>query len=361
MRKIVFLHIEKAAGSSIRDLLYNNFGRDNVYWHGVNEGKSSFLSFPIVGGHKPLTDYSELVKEESLFLAILRDPLDRVISLYNHYIQNSISEMIKSPGFDIGSLENTLKYCVSFQISISNGQCRYVSGSPSFIETLSRVKDSNYVIGLFEELREFEKFISEKIRLSYTSIPKTNVGSEGYKDRVEVTSVSREIIIELTAEDQKLYNYVRDSRSGLYSSLSDPDWSKFVEVLEPLRGFGSSPDYSGKLSCSDFRNELATNEIFRIEVEVVNNSDFEWINSQKDLKISYHWLYEDGSVFDFEGRRFSVESYSIKGKGQYHGIVEVCSPNNEGCYILQLTLLREGFAWLENKGFSPLNIGVVVS
>ena len=361
MEKIVFLHIEKAAGSSVRIFFYSNFGRNNVYWHGVNDKRTSFLSFPIVGGHKSMAFYDDLVSNKTLFLGILRNPRDRVISLYNYYKEGKSPIFLENnPDFDSNSLENTLNNCRSFIAIIQNGQCNYVSGYPLFEETLEKMNHGNYLIGILEDLGAFKSFLNNKLMLSQKSFPISNIGAKGYKSQVIVNSASEEIISQLTKEDEKLYAYVRKSCSGVYKPSKPDIWQEVLRLVNPLKSDAEPSEYLGELLCSECPSELNKGERFALDVEVRNSSADDWINKKGDLKISYHWLNDKGEVYSFEGKRFPVEIEIIKANSSYKRRIDVYPPKIQGQFTLQLTMIKEGFAWLEKIGFSSKKIEFVV-
>lgn len=80
-RKAVFIHIQKTAGSSLVHLAKHQYGQNSVSSHGdFYKGYSDEKNF--ISGHFGAT-YAERYLADRFSFTFLRDPIDRVISLYN--------------------------------------------------------------------------------------------------------------------------------------------------------------------------------------------------------------------------------------------------------------------------------------
>lgn len=98
LKRALFLHIQKTAGTSIVDLARGAYGNDNVVSHGdyllgspdksldkiiVARGHDpeDFHSFPFVSGHFGF-DYARTLFADRFSFTFLRDPIERVLSYY---------------------------------------------------------------------------------------------------------------------------------------------------------------------------------------------------------------------------------------------------------------------------------------
>lgn len=220
IEKIIFLHIEKVAGSSQREWFYRHFGRDNVYWHGITSEGAIDDSF-LIGGHESFDYYEK--NQNFIYLSLVRDPIERVLSFYN-YCKNVIPESWIPLGLDISSFKNTILSCDHFRNAIRNGQCRYISGSFLFEDTVKCLEKYSFLIGELSNLEVFNKQIEEKLYLDKIPIPKKNVGVLNYKDDIDIDSECINELNLLLEEDFKLFNFIKVDHHGLYLSVKNSDW-----------------------------------------------------------------------------------------------------------------------------------------
>ncbi len=99
---IVFLHIARCGGSTVKNMLDLYFANSRILKasllhfegnrvEGIAAGSDTPVSFSIatahyhcVSGHSNLDDLLEIFPEAD-YIAMLRDPVERVVSLYNYW------------------------------------------------------------------------------------------------------------------------------------------------------------------------------------------------------------------------------------------------------------------------------------
>ena len=135
---LIFLHIPKSAGRTLKSVIDRQFNRNTVYSIGGNIRQSiqAFKELPeeerkkfrFVRGHMYF-GLHEYLKKPCHYITILRDPIDRVISHYyyvlrspDHYLHNEIK--LKKL-----SLEDYVSNNLSTELE--NGQTRLISGIES--------------------------------------------------------------------------------------------------------------------------------------------------------------------------------------------------------------------------------------
>jgi len=89
-KKLVFIHIPKTAGTSLRLLLESNYREDErigIYSHeNLDQRLAAALADPkikCIYGHFPLRPV--VVESEAMVMTLLREPIARSMSHYNHY------------------------------------------------------------------------------------------------------------------------------------------------------------------------------------------------------------------------------------------------------------------------------------
>ena len=93
MYRLIFMHMPKCAGRSVKALLNANYGSvlevNNMNW--LDKQKSEDLvGFPLIMGHIQFCNIRRLI-DHYRFITILRDPLERTISQYNHFMTKKTS------------------------------------------------------------------------------------------------------------------------------------------------------------------------------------------------------------------------------------------------------------------------------
>lgn len=232
---LVYLHIEKAAGSAQRTYFYNTIGKNNVYWHRVpvssNQLKKSMYDFFLIGGHEAYPFYND---KELLYTTVTRNPIHRVLSFYN-YCKEVIPNSWVPLGLDIHSLKKTIKSCKQFRLNIKNAQCRYISGSERFDDVINIILKKSFLIGCLENINLFNSYIARNLELYYKDLPLNNTGKRGYVNDIELDEECLIEIEKLIGEDIKLYKFISEDCKGLYSSVSDKRWSLAKTALIELR------------------------------------------------------------------------------------------------------------------------------
>ncbi|MDX1733220.1 MAG: hypothetical protein R3228_02600 [Halioglobus sp.] len=185
----------------------------------------------MIGGHQPLRYYpAEL---DALYLAVIREPISRVLSSYSYCTRTDFAEDIYAPGrrkaveqwrkrgIDPDSLVNSLRTCAPFRERVSNLQCRYLSrGSATYedaMDTLSRIE---CMVCDIAELPRLNAELASRMGWGGVPTQRANRSKPGTEDALDREPEAREIIEELAAEDLRLYDAIRNDFGGLYSNVS---------------------------------------------------------------------------------------------------------------------------------------------
>ena len=95
--KAIFMHIRKTAGTSLVDLLKRVYGNDNTISHGdfiTKENIEEYRKIPFISGHFGF-DFFSRINEDRFSFVFLREPRDRIISLYFYLLNEDITEDLK--------------------------------------------------------------------------------------------------------------------------------------------------------------------------------------------------------------------------------------------------------------------------
>lgn len=215
---LVFIHIEKAAGTSQRALLDQMYGCNNVLWRGRDfvgrRGRKlpDITRHPIIGGHLSAADFED-VRTPVLYLSIVRDPVSRAVSLFHYFSEHGPDKDRKEwrkKGLDPSSMTRTIQSVPAFRDAVSNRQCYRLSGMSDFEDTLDVLQRENYLIGTFERVDEFTDRVA--LLLGWPSVKAGRHNRARRSEYLEETLAEpglEELILSINSEDEQLYRFVK--------------------------------------------------------------------------------------------------------------------------------------------------------
>ena len=235
--KLVYLHISKSAGTSFCAYLRRVYPHDLIWWYGEDSSAEIFepeecRDAVVLGGHRPASFYPEGLP--LLFLSVIRDPVDRAISLFNYYttlpakthhsykhrewlLANWINQ-----GIVPGNMEKSIEQCDEFRREISNYQCSYLSvPGGTFEQAAQTIENSNYILGVFTELPLFHRYLQELFDWPVNQVFKLNTAPEGYREKFDTQKHTIELVRELNSDDLQLFDFVKNVHKGLYENCGD--------------------------------------------------------------------------------------------------------------------------------------------
>lgn len=353
---LVFLHIEKTAGTTFRSQFYSMYGIDKVFWHNIDGISPSFEIDPyqkknmlVIGGHQMFAFYP-LNLAQFYFMAILRDPLTRSLSLYNYFkkiVKNSKNpnenSMVLEGKFNPDSLIDTLKNSHFFNNQIQNRQCRYLSGTSSAAKTIEHIRKFPFLIGTQENLEVYTEFCQQTFNWPRYKFPKYNCAEENYQSGLELNTESRSIINELTKEDKLLHEYVTQQKI-----IFDPFLWKKTKAFQLKSNFQLPiypPCFNLNYCAQKKENFQNLNEkTLRINIEIENLED-RYIPPGKISKlfITHQW-YRQGEKYLHQDNR-SLLPFELKPKETTPIEISVNLPTEGGDYILLVTFIQDSLAW----------------
>lgn len=217
-KKAVFLHIEKSAGTSFRNFAKSRANQEGAIFWWNKETNHLKIDSPevkkshIIGGHKRIDFYKGM---NALYLAVVREPIDRVVSLFNYH---ATKHVMSADGFNPDSLEDTLKNCEFFRRKIQGAQCKYLGGEASFESALTSLQTRPFIVGSFDYIDNFNKRFFGAFGLATESFANANVGRAGYKDQIILTEHGKSILNDLLVEDYKLYDFINSQSGGVFEN-----------------------------------------------------------------------------------------------------------------------------------------------
>jgi hypothetical protein len=226
--RLLFLHIPKTAGSTLRRIIERRYGRRAVFSVGEATGADidrlagmtpqQLERIRAVVGHFPFGLHA-LLPDASTYVTLLREPADRIVSHFYYAARTSESPLfaeIEATGRNLRRYVEEAPAAAWF----NNGQTRLLGSidprdaAPADRSTLDRAKArllSDFaIVGLAER---FDESLA-RIAARFAWPPGTRYGSEKIStNRVPLSEVSAEdlaVIRTRNALDEELYRFARE-------------------------------------------------------------------------------------------------------------------------------------------------------
>jgi hypothetical protein len=240
MSQIIFHHIPKNAGTSLRASVDSCLDKNSFFWHysaPLNltieisdffalsnpeilkaELKNTIESKRFLGGHFSLPDYLNLrslyqISNDTVHLFVLRNPVERVIS-YWEFCQN-LPEHVHKTEKDIST---ALNEGFGFFKAVPWEQNYYISGQNSFDKSIEEINKHKFIIVTSNKLEVLKNYLN--MQFSAENISSSNKKFNVNPDQNYQLKYAhvKDRIADLVKEDQKLYQFV-SSNGGVFSNV----------------------------------------------------------------------------------------------------------------------------------------------
>jgi hypothetical protein len=217
---LVFVHLPKTAGTFVRSVLNSNYEDvQSVYTtppfkplrNMSHDEKELILKADVVIGHVSVYEFSTELHSDLKFYTVLRNPVDRVISYYNHMMTHN--ELYKTKKLSpLSYLENSNDY------QLDNLQLRYLSGNPvkqsvgepELEKAISMIKSGRIIPGIKEDMQRTFRSLLIFRGANASDYPERNKSSFGFS-RASMTDAEIDAFRQHNALDMKLYSYCRNA------------------------------------------------------------------------------------------------------------------------------------------------------
>lgn len=216
---VVYIHIFKAAGTSIQMQMRSSFGLEGV--PKVNDGpefenrvKSALSSnkVKVLAGHfryfRIAKEFDKIYDKPPVCFSFVRDPIDRIVSAYNYFRGN------KTEKWHLKSLEMDINSFIYFILDndpemISNHQCKSLSEKMegSFEAAKFNIEKNFSFVGSVENIEKSAAAMKGLlgIDISPDSFSNRSVKHQG---RSDLSDEALALLRSETSEDERLYNYI---------------------------------------------------------------------------------------------------------------------------------------------------------
>jgi len=240
-RAVIFIHIPKTAGSTLRPIMDRHYPRHVIRkLDFLPRDLDAFLKLPeqarsqirVLQGHFPFGLHEQLAVPAD-YVTILRDPVDRIISMYywiqgNHeHVLNKLVRSMSLKDFADSGFEITTNH----QTSLISGLIANPENN-AFAIARSHLESEITAFGLNERFDESLLLFKKRLGWKHIFYSRRNV-TKSRPRRSEVPASVLEIIQRHNSLDLKLYEFAREKFDGAIRDLG-PSFQDEVRRFQGL-------------------------------------------------------------------------------------------------------------------------------
>ena len=144
-------------------------------------------------------------------------------------------------------------------------------------------------------------------------------------------------------------------RRAVDPGVARPGLQALAQLAPPVRDFKASFDVP------DPPATLTASQRIALRVDIHNTGTDRWPSlGERSVRVAYHWAREDGSIAVQDGERTHLPNDVAPGK-RVSMWATIVAPAAAGRYRLQLSLVQESIAWLEQVGGTPRELAVTIT
>lgn len=236
---LVFVHINKTAGSTVRYILRSSFGTRHCEvepWHAQWSGspfsnedllrlRKVYPRLESIAGHR-LTGYINLHENGTKFdyFTFMRDPVKTCASRFQYNVQYRKK---KDLVFEEWIQKDWTR----------NSQTKLIAGVPDVEKAIRIIKDKNIFVGLVEHFDEsmlmLKKLRAENLNISYQRV--NTASSNNLAKELLSNEKTRQMLIEANRLDQELYEFVKQELYPSYQREYGPSLADDVARYQQTR------------------------------------------------------------------------------------------------------------------------------
>jgi hypothetical protein len=389
MDPVYFLHVPKTGGSSLISFLEDQFDPEEICPAQVLTElfalpRESMGQYRLFRGHHWYVPHAYAGRSLT-HISMLRDPVQRTVSWYRHAQRSadtyrhqqmndegwSLLDFVRDPqtNWDIVNTQTLFlaadfDYERLFRDPVDYGRAAVKEFAArrrdrTLLDLAKRRLESFAFFGITERMRDSMNMLAYALGFSPRfSIPQLNTSSV----RPETYQLSEEeldAINELTPLDQELYAWgceLFEERMGdMLRSLLTEHYERSDALIKRSWHAPIAEQARSQVKVAVLRvpPEVAVKESFAVDVRLSNQSRYLMSSrAPNPVHVAYHWLeLESKQAVVFDGERTRLPASLMPGEEQEMQ-ARVVAPAVAGRYVLRVTLVQEGIAWLDDGNSS---------
>lgn len=218
---LIFMHIPKTGGMSLRNMLFEHFSEEEVYLHYPTEGRPEPPKNPpkLISGHFYYGIHRQFEPFSYSYVTIVRHPLERLVSHYRY-----IFPQLKHPPSFSSFIETE---------RLRNLQTKYVAGGSADFKKAQENLKHFLVCGVTEMFIETAFLLKKELNLQSIHLRRDNITAKK-EPAVEITSAIAEKVKKLHALDFMLYRIVKSKLEKEIARLAENEKQMLRQMRQQL-------------------------------------------------------------------------------------------------------------------------------
>lgn len=365
--KIIFVHMPKAAGSSQLKILEDIYGHDEVFWwpriYGRNVKTLQGPDTPrwaVSGGHIPLKNYDMPHNKHALVLSLLREPVARVLSLFDfcarpdnapdlesRQARTKMQTELMDDGFVPSSIKQSIERSEVFRNHCTNAQCGHLSlYEPTLAGVERTLAGHNHIIGVTDAIVSFHQMLRQTLGWQASNI------AINKSEKPPPTHLLREpglldLLRSINQQDEALYRFVNSRENQLWSHFPSLDFVRYFLSRPPKIEPCDLNTLTGVSISAPREISFAAGVPTRVKVDITNGSRHRVCAlRERGLFVSYHLFDKQGHRMEHHGQRTLVPC-DVLPQSVVTVDVTITIPKRyeQEVDTLEIGMLYEGKAW----------------
>lgn len=220
----VFVHIQKTAGTSMRNALEALFGRDRIYWHGRDgmitdlaaRGELERLAaFDLVGGHFTAAMVQPRdVGRPTVLVSLVRNPVDQIVSHFEFVRTRPDNRLHTGSPFAEAVIGQT-----EFARFSRALQCRMLTGESDGEAAFAALQRTEHIVAVVERAAQVVARVAKLAGIERdVTLGRINVAAPGYRERYD-DPAAMAAVRQIAHQDFRLFHRIVEN-GGLSERIS---------------------------------------------------------------------------------------------------------------------------------------------
>ena len=190
-------------------------GRQRVYWMVVANSQQwtdiddfDCKRFAAVGGHHPVVLFDRIARPK-VFMAVIRDPIQRAISLFHYIVEGSPRPHPLRPELRSLTVPQALERSAQFRHLVTDAQCLMIGGARHYDAALQSLCERVWFVDITERIDPLFARVCRKLGWPHRALLRENAGPSGYAEAY-ACDATIDALQQLNKNDMRLYRMFAD-------------------------------------------------------------------------------------------------------------------------------------------------------
>jgi hypothetical protein len=209
------VHLPKTGGASLQATLISMLGRQRVYWMVVANAQQwrhiedlDCRRFAAVGGHHSVALFDKIARPK-VYMAVIRDPIQRAISLFHYIVEGSPRPHPLRPELRGLTVPQALARSAQFRHLVTDAQCLMIGGARHYDAALQSLCERVWFVDTTQNIDPLFTRVCRKFGWPNRALLRENAAPSGYAEAY-ACEATIDALQQLNMNDSRLYRMFAD-------------------------------------------------------------------------------------------------------------------------------------------------------